>query len=76
MWRLKGEILVAFLNKDLMLFKLDSQEEASRALDKGSRIFKGGAMKLERWSPKSGCVRSKNNASEAWVRIVGLLLHL
>ena len=75
-WRLKGGILVAFLNKDLMLFELDSQEEANRALEKGSRIFRGGAMELERWSPKSRCVKSKNYASEAWVRIGGLPLHL
>ena len=68
--------MVAFLNKELMLFKLDSQEEASRALEKGSRIFRRGAMELEMWSLESRCVRSKNYASEAWVRIVGLPLHL
>ena len=75
-WRLKGGILVAFLNNELMLFELDSQEEASRALEKGSRIFKGGAMELERCSLESGYVKSKNYANEAWVRIVGLPLHL
>ena len=44
---------------------------------KGGRItFRGGRLNLERWSPDSGCVKRKNQFNKAWVRIVGLPLHL
>ena len=75
-WRLNGEILVSFLNQDLMLFEFDITEEANRVLEKGCRIFRGRVMDLESWSPYSGCVRRKNLMSEAWVRVVELSSHL
>ena len=45
-------------------------------LERGSNLFRGGVLSLERWTLESGCVKSKNLVNEAWVRVVGLPLHL
>ena len=42
----------------------------------GSRICRGEALILERWNPSTGCTRSKSQNQEAWIRVVGLPLHL
>ena len=75
-WKLKRGIMVAFLNMDRMLFEFDFWEESNRVLERGSNLFRGGVLGLERWSPNSGYVKRKNLASETWVRVVGLPLHL
>ena len=67
---------MAFLNRDLMLFEFDFLEESNYVLERGSNLFRGGVLSLERWRPKSGCVKNKNLMEEAWVRVVGLPLHL
>ena len=33
-------------------------------------------MHLEWWNPSTGCTRRKVQAHEAWIRVVGLPLHL
>ena len=45
-------------------------------LEAGRRWFKGGLLKLDWWRPDSGCVDNKENVREAWIRVVGLPLHL
>ena len=75
-WKLKGGILVDFLNRDMMLFEFDFLEESNCELERGSNLLRGGGLSLERWRPKYGCVKSKNLVNEAWVRVVGLPLHL
>ena len=75
-WKLKGGVSVAFLNRDLMLFEFDFLEESNYVLERGSNLFRGGVLSLERWRPESGCVKNKNLMEEAWVRVVGLPLHL
>ena len=67
---------MAFLNSDLMLFEFDFLDESNYVLERGSSLFRGGVLSLERWRPESGCVKSKNLVNEAWVRVVGLPLHL
>ena len=67
---------MAFLNRDLMLFEFDFLEESNSELERGSNLFRGGVLSLDRWRPESGCVKSKNLVNEAWVRVVGLPLHL
>ena len=38
--------------------------------------LKGGSLHLDWWSPDSGCVKRKDAIQEAWIRVVGLPLHL
>ena len=75
-WRLKGGLMVAFLNNDLLIFEFEDAEEANYALEGGCRTFWGGRLNLERWNPDFGCVKRKNQLNKVWVRIVGLPLHL
>ena len=75
-WRLNGEVLLVALNEDLFLLEFDSPEKAKWVLESGRRSFKGGALQLEWWSPESGCIRLKDLVREAWIRVVGLPLHL
>ena len=75
-WRLNEEVLLAALNKDLFLLEFDSPEKAKWVLESGRRSFKGGDLQLEWWSPESGCIRHKDLVQEAWIRVVGLPLHL
>ena len=67
---------MAFFNSDLMLFEFDFLDESNCVLERGSSLFRGGVLSLERRRPESGCVKSKNLVNEAWVRVVGLPLHL
>ena len=75
-WRLKGGVLIAFLHEDLLYFEFSLPEEVSRALEMESRSLRGGFLDLERWNPDSGCIKSKDRAKEAWIRVVRLPLHL
>ena len=54
----------------------DSSEEAIWVMENGSRIFRGGVMQLEWWTPSSGCKGIRDQEIEAWIRVVGLPLHL
>ena len=45
-------------------------------MENGSRICRGGVMQLEWWSPYSGCKGIRDQEKEAWIRVVGLPLHL
>ena len=75
-WKLKGGVSVAFLNKDLMLFEFDFLEDSNYVMERGCNAFRRGVLDLERWRPESGCVKNKNFRKEAWIRVVGLPLHL
>ena len=68
--------MVVFLNNDLLIFEFDGAEEANYALERSRRTFRGGRLNLERWNLDAGCVKRKNQLNKAWVRIVGLPLHL
>ena len=75
-WRLNEEVLLVALKEDLFLLELDSPEKAKWVLESGKRSFLGGDLQLEWWSPESGCMRSKDLGQEAWIRVLGLPLHL
>ena len=45
-------------------------------MERGCNLFRGGILNLERWRPESGCAKNKNLRKEAWVRVLGLPLHL
>ena len=75
-WRLNEGMKLMFLKEDLMLLKFKSPEEAKWVLESGRRCFVGGRLQLDWWSPETGCIRSRGLVQEAWIRVVGLPLHL
>ena len=75
-WRLKGNVFFHSLNQNLFFMGFDLTEEADWVMENGSRICRGEAMLLERWSPSTGCMRSNSQNQEAWIRVFGLPLHL
>ena len=75
-WRLKGSLMVASMNQDLLFLEFTNPEEAKWVKEAGRRWYRGGSLKLEWWSPDSGCVNSKETMEEVWIRVVGLPLHL
>ena len=50
--------------------------EAERVLARGSRRFKERLLSLERWRHEIGCEVKEGSCKKAWVRILGLPLHL
>ena len=75
-WRLKGNVFFHSLNQNLFFMGFDLTEEADWVMENGSRICRGEAMLLERWTPSTGCMRSNSQNQEAWIRVFGLPLHL
>ena len=75
-WRLKGSMLFYPLNQNLFFMGFDSLEEANWVMENGSRIFRGEVLHLEWWTPSTGCRGRKGQDLEAWIRVVGLPLHL
>ena len=45
-------------------------------MENGIRIFRGGVLQLEWWTPSTGCMGRKGQETEIWIRVVGLPLHL
>ena len=43
---------------------------------KGLRCFKESFLHLVRYDPKVGCSKNCEQVKEAWMRVVGLPLHL
>ena len=43
-WRLKGSLMVAFLNRDLLFMEFEIPGEAKWVLEVGSRWFRGGSL--------------------------------
>ena len=50
--------------------------EAEQVIKLGSISVGGIFLRLEKWRPKTGCLREGENKSEAWVRVVGLPVSL
>ena len=75
-WRLKGNLMVAYMNQDLMFMEFTNSDEAEWVLESGRRWLRGGSLAFDWWNPESGCVKSTEKAEEDWIRVVGLPLHL
>ena len=75
-WRLKGRIAIHPLNQNLFFMGFELSKEAIWVMENGSRIFKGGVMQLEWWSPSTGCNKKRDKEKEVWIRVVGLPLHM
>ena len=54
-WRLKGRIAIHLLNQNLFFMGFELSKEAIWVMEYGSRIFRGGVMQLDWWSPSSSC---------------------
>ncbi|RVW69927.1 MOB kinase activator-like 1A [Vitis vinifera] len=64
------------VGRGLLLFEFELPSKAERVLARGKRSIKENFLILERWNPKVGCLCKDSFANEAWVRVVGLPLHL
>ncbi|RVW95867.1 hypothetical protein CK203_025792 [Vitis vinifera] len=53
-----------------------SLSEAKRVLVRGKRRLKENVLHLTRWNPEVGCFGQGVGIKEAWVRVVGLPLHM
>lgn len=67
---------MALLSDSLVLFEFDTIVEARMVLQMGLRIYKEKPLHLDWWVPKATYHRDGVYTLEAWVRIVGLLIHL
>ena len=59
-----------------MLLEFDSLDEAKGVLENGRRSFRGDFLQLEWWNPIVGCVKRKDQAKEARIRVLSLPLNL
>ena len=63
------------LGRGLMLFEFELLSEVEHVLARGKRRVKNNVL-LKKWYLRVGCFCYGANTNEAWVRVVGLLLHL
>ena len=64
-WLPKESLRIAMLGRGLLLFEFETMREA-----------KENFLCLEKWNPEVGCFQKEFHANEAWVRVLGLPLHL
>ena len=75
-WQLRGGLQVHIFGGSLILFEFEDVLEAERVLTRGSRRFRERLISLERWYHETGCLVQEEAYKEAWVRVLGLPLHL
>ncbi|RVW29924.1 RHOMBOID-like protein 10, chloroplastic [Vitis vinifera] len=75
-WRLKGNLGLAKMERGKVLMEFEIPAEAEQASKMGSILLGGVALRLEKWSPKTGCLKEGERSNEAWVRVVGLPVSL
>ena len=64
------------LGRGLWLFELESKKEVDRVLMFGRRRFGTNLVHLKTWGEDLGCSSQGNSEEKAWVRVVGLPVHL
>ena len=75
-WGLKGNLGLDKLERGKVLLEFELLAEAEKALNLGRILVGGFFLRLEKWSPETGCLMEGEKKSEAWVRIVGLPVSL
>ena len=75
-WQLRGGLQVHIFGGSLILFEFEDVLEAEEVLTRGSRRFRERLISLERWYHETGCLVQEEAYKEAWVRVLGLPLHL
>ena len=75
-WQLRFGLQVYIFGGSLILFEFEDILEAERVLVRGPRRFRERLLSLERWQHDTGCLVKEGSYKEAWVRVLGLPLHL
>ena len=75
-WYLRHGLQASVFGGSLLLFEFEDRMEAEMVLVRGSRRFNERLLSLERWQHETGCEVKKGSCKEAWVRVLGLPLHL
>lgn len=75
-WRIRRELQVRRLSKDLFLFLFLSASIADRVLREGSKKWQGGRLLLDLWHPTAGCRWAKRERDPRMIWLHGLPLHL
>ena len=75
-WNIKNPFAVVNLGRGLWLFEFESKEEVDRVLMFGKRRFGTNLVHLRTWGEDMGCSSQANSEEKAWVRVVGLPVHL
>ena len=75
-WNIRSSLAVVNLGRGLWLFEFESKEEADRVLMFGKRRFGTNLIHLRSWGEDLGCSNLGFSEVKAWVRVVGLPVHL
>ena len=75
-WNIENTFAVVNLGRGLWLFEFESKEEVDRVLMFGKRRFGTNLVHLRTWGEDMGCSSQGNSEEKAWVRVVGLPVHL
>ena len=75
-WKVIGSLKVEELRRGLWLFDFESPNEARRILREGKGRFGGFPIYLREWGKDVGCMVGSKRGKTAWVRLLGLPLHL
>ena len=75
-WNIKNSLAVVSLGRGLWLFEFESKEEVDRVLKFGKRRFGTNLIHLRTWGEDLGCSSQGFSEEKAWVRVVGLPVHL
>ncbi|KAL6330900.1 hypothetical protein AAG906_009328 [Vitis piasezkii] len=75
-WRLKGNLGLAKMERGKVLMEFELPAEAEQVSKIGSISFGGLFLRLEKWRPETGCLKEGERSNEAWVRVVGLPVSL
>ena len=75
-WKVIGSLKVEELRRGLWLFGFESPNEARRILREGTCRFGGFPIYLREWGKDVGCKVGRERCRTAWVRLLGLPLHL
>ena len=75
-WNIKNSLAVVNLGRGLRLFEFESKEEVDRVLMFGKRRFGTNLVHLRTWGEDMGCSSQGFSEEKAWVRVVGLPVHL
>ena len=75
-WNIKSPFAVVNLGRGLWLFEFENKEEVDRVLMFGKRRFGNNLFHLRTWEEDVGCSNQGIVEEKAWVRVVGLPVHL
>ena len=75
-WEVIGSLNVVEMGKGLWFFEFDNAKEAERILMVGTKRLEGFSIFLKKWTKEGACITGKNFKAVAWVKLIGLPLHL